>query len=289
MSSWERISIILPVYNAEKHLKRCIESVLNQTYTNWELIIINNGSTDNSGTIIKEYENKDKRIRNIKTRNYQYYFHAENVGLQCVEGECISFINSDNYYECDFLEKTIKNMRIYNADISICNYRENEKNTYYKNKNVIKEFIENKTDILFEQKYFSTSIFSKVYKADLFEELCFDESNLYADLEVNFKVFKRAKKIVFDSIVLYNSNNIINQKFDRSKLGFISVCDKIERELKDEKMKTNKLQQLRRFLYIQNYNLLKKQNNEEYQADLLMLKRYLWKNIFRIIFDSSKI
>ena len=180
-------------------------------------------------------------------------------------------------------------MRIYNADISICNYRENEKNTYYKNKNVIKEFIENKTDILFEQKYFSTSIFSKVYKADLFEELCFDESNLYADLEVNFKVFKRAKKIVFDSIVLYNSNNIINQKFDRSKLGFISVCDKIERELKDEKMKTNKLQQLRRFLYIQNYNLLKKQNNEEYQADLLMLKRYLWKNIFRIIFDSSKI
>lgn len=99
----EKISFIVPVYNAEHYLKQCIESVLSQTYSNWELVLINDGSTDGSELICKSYEVKDKRIK---------YFHkhnggvssARNVGIEKATGEYLCFIDSDDYIASNFLE-----------------------------------------------------------------------------------------------------------------------------------------------------------------------------------------
>ena len=100
----ELISIIVPVYKAEKHLSECIDSIISQTYENFELILIDDGSPDNSGKICDEYAEKDKRIRAIHKENGGVS-SARNTGLDNASGEYITFIDSDDFVDKQYLEK----------------------------------------------------------------------------------------------------------------------------------------------------------------------------------------
>lgn len=113
-----KISIIIPVYNKEKYLDKSIKSILNQTYENFELIIINDGSTDNSSTICHKFEQKDKRIKVIDTENYGVS-NARNIGLKKAKGKYIQFIDADDYIENNMLENMVKIVEKYNPDIII--------------------------------------------------------------------------------------------------------------------------------------------------------------------------
>ena len=99
----KRFSIIVPVYNVEKYLSTCVESILSQTFNNWELILINDGSTDYSGIICDEYKKKDTRIKVFHTEN-KGVSAARNIGLKNAIGEWIAFIDSDDYMEKNWLE-----------------------------------------------------------------------------------------------------------------------------------------------------------------------------------------
>lgn len=115
------VSIIIPVYNAEKYLKRCLDSVVNQTYPNLEIIIIDDGSTDCSGEICDDYERKDSRIHAFHNKNFGVS-HARNKGLNVCTGDFIAFIDSDDFVSDDYIESLIKPLQQDNYDLVMCNY-----------------------------------------------------------------------------------------------------------------------------------------------------------------------
>ncbi len=121
------VSIIIPIYNVEKHLKKCLDSVLSQTYRNIEIILIDDGSTDNSGYIADEYSRHNDNISVIHTNNGGLS-RARNIGIKSASGQWISFIDSDDYVSRDFISKLL-NLAINNdADIATCKFQTVNKN-----------------------------------------------------------------------------------------------------------------------------------------------------------------
>lgn len=113
------ISIIVPVYNVEPYVSKCLESILRQTYQNIEIIIIDDGSTDGGSDICDAYAHKDKRIKVIHQSN-EGVSGARNVGLRIAKGEFIGFVDSDDWIEADMYEYLLQNIQQQDADIAIC-------------------------------------------------------------------------------------------------------------------------------------------------------------------------
>ena len=131
------ISIIIPVYNVEKYLKECLESVINQTYTNLEIILVDDGSTDGSGNICDEYKKRDTRIKVIHKENGGVSI-ARNLGLNYVNGQYIGFIDSDDYVEPEYCEKLLKSIKENNVQCALCKFdkvyeKKNQNNTFESN------------------------------------------------------------------------------------------------------------------------------------------------------------
>lgn len=114
-----KVSVVIPVYNAEKYLPECLESILSQTYKNMEIICVDDGSTDNSAEIIKSYQKKDKRINLIQQTN-QYAGAARNHGFDMAEGDYVMFLDADDYFERSLIEKMVIAIYEKNVDIVIC-------------------------------------------------------------------------------------------------------------------------------------------------------------------------
>lgn len=116
----DKISIVVPIYNVEKYLDQCVKSIINQTYKNLEIILVNDGSIDNSGKICDKYKRQDNRVIVIHKENGGSS-DARNVGIQIATGKYIGFVDSDDYIEKDMYEFLYNNMINENADISCCN------------------------------------------------------------------------------------------------------------------------------------------------------------------------
>lgn len=117
----EKVSIIIPVYNSERTLERCLDSVINQTYKNIEILIVNDGSKDKSLEIMKEYQKKDNRIMVINQEN-KGVSGARNAGLDKATGEYVTFIDSDDYIKANLIKDTIEMFNRYNCDVVRNNY-----------------------------------------------------------------------------------------------------------------------------------------------------------------------
>ena len=113
-----KVSVIIPVYNAEKYIRRCIESVLDQTYQDLEILLINDGSTDSSGSICDEYALKYMRVKSIHSIN-QGVAHARNLGLDNATGEYVVFVDSDDYVSSKYVENLVDGIVKTRADVSI--------------------------------------------------------------------------------------------------------------------------------------------------------------------------
>ena len=113
-----KVSIVIPVYNVEKYLARCIQSVINQTYENIEIILVDDGSMDSSGKLCDTYKMRDNRIKVIHQRNLGVSA-ARNVGLDLAEGDSITFIDADDYVAENYIETLVNLMKKEKAEISI--------------------------------------------------------------------------------------------------------------------------------------------------------------------------
>ena len=115
-----KLSVIIPVYNTEKYLKKCLESVIKQTYKNLEIIVINDGSTDNSNKIIEKYVTKyPQKIKYIEQEN-RGQAYSRNLGIKLSKGELITFVDSDDYIERNMYKKMIELLERENSDMVIC-------------------------------------------------------------------------------------------------------------------------------------------------------------------------
>lgn len=167
------ISIIVPVYNTEKYIIRCINSVLKQTFRNWELILIDDGSIDSSGKICDFFQKKDNRIKVIHKKNEGVSI-ARNLGITLSKGNYITFIDSDDWVELDYLELMYKAIKEMNIDVIVsgCVYEDKNgpKNPFKKGKPVIYNKNEAKKEF-FKQDRFIWTICDKLYKAELLKRV----------------------------------------------------------------------------------------------------------------------
>ena len=128
----ELISIIVPIYNVENYLRQCLDSIQNQTYQNFECLIINDGSPDNSADICREYVEKDSRFRYLEKENGGVS-SARNLGIEHSKGQYITFIDSDDWVDSDYLEVLYKSLTDEKADVAVSTYKQfnMDDNNYY--------------------------------------------------------------------------------------------------------------------------------------------------------------
>ena len=209
----EKITVIVPVYNVENYLNKCLDSLINQTYKNLEIIVINDGSIDNSGIICQEYAQKDNRIVYIEKENGGQS-EARNMGLDRMTGSYVTFVDSDDWIELDYVEILYKKITEYQADIAVGNYysfNETEGMYYfhifgdsyhekvYDNVSIFENLYESQ-----EMKSFALiSVWGKLYKADLVKHLRFDIGKLGEDGYLNQKIYLLAEKTIYLNKGLY--------------------------------------------------------------------------------------
>lgn len=201
----DKISIVVPIYNVEKYLDQCVKSIINQTYKNLEIILVNDGIIDNSGKICDKYKRQDNRVIVIHKENGGAS-DARNVGIQIATGKYIGFVDSDDYIEKDMYEFLYNNMINENADISCCNrflVWSNKKQIYGK-KNYYtvmnsKEAIEQSCEI----GYIGGSAYTKLYKKELFKNIRYPKGKTAEDMYTMYKLFDKANKIVYDATPKY--------------------------------------------------------------------------------------
>lgn len=205
----EKISVIVPVYNTEKYLSRCVESILLQTYKNLEIILVDDGSTDKSGEICENYRAKDERIVVIHKKNGGQA-DARNAGLEVVTGDYIAFVDSDDWLEKDIYEYCINLFKVTNCDIvdyqCVFSDGKSPTKTYIKGYKI--EIIEGK-EILRDYLYRGQtekapfSVCRKLYKRSLFEKIRFPEGKVNEDIVTNFRVLMKCNRIVHTNKIGY--------------------------------------------------------------------------------------
>jgi len=200
------VSVIIPVYNAEKYLSKCIESIINQTYKNIEIILINDGSTDNSSNICDAYISKDNRIKVIHKQN-EGVSTARNLGIEEAKGEYISFVDSDDWLVPDAYERIMHCISKYNVDVVmfeyfVDNYNGNEiHKTYPKLNGLMNREKAIKTTISSVNRF----VWSKVFSRKIFGGLKFDTTIHFGeDTLFSAYVIDKANKIYYMSRPLYH-------------------------------------------------------------------------------------
>lgn len=264
-SQHELISVIVPVYNVEQYLKRCVESLFVQSYKNLEIILVDDGATDQSGKICDELSCKDNRIKVIHKENGGLS-DARNKGLEYATGDLIAFVDSDDYIAPNMYERLVSVMNDTDTDIVMCRYIRFKGET-------CEEIIENKVDVkvmdtskVLENIYGTdgetyTVAWNKLYKRDVIADIRYPVKKVNEDEYTTYKYFANAKKVAYTSEILYyyfyNDNSITTKKnylsnkdiYDAlderieylSKRGFSNLENKIQKQYLDRIIFRNRL------------------------------------------------
>ena len=210
----ELISIIVPIYNVENYLRQCLDSILNQTYQNFECLLINDGSPDNSADICREYVSKDSRFRYFEKENGGVS-SARNLGIERSKGQYITFIDSDDWVESDYLEVLYRALIDEKADIAISTYKQFNMtdNCYYTHvwEQDYYEKIWTSQELIivlpnienYDSSY--TVSWGKLFKSSLFDQIKFNEQRRFGeDFECSFKLYLSMKSCLYIHKALYN-------------------------------------------------------------------------------------
>lgn len=224
-----KVSIIVPIYNVEKYLNKCVDSILNQTFKDFELILVDDGSTDNCGKICDEYEKLDNRIRVIHKENGGLS-DARNKGIDESNSEFISFVDSDDYISEDMYEVLYNNLEKENADISVCGYyrclndkmiSKFEKEEYFvvNNKEALR--------LVLEDKKISVEACTKIYRKTLFDNTRYPVGKLSEDAFTTPTILSKANIVVGTTAPKYyyviREDSITNSVFKKRDLNVIDA------------------------------------------------------------------
>ena len=229
------ITIITPVYNSKQYLTQSINSILNQTYSDFELILVDDGSTDGSSQLCDDYAARDKRIKVIHQDN-QGQAAARNRALDIAQGDYIAFVDSDDYIHPQMLAILLNLSIIYNTEIVVCGFArgseteypwlplENVKAETYDGRDFLRNAVLNKTG-----KHWL--LWDKLYKRSCFDHIRLPEGRIYEDNATVYKILYNVDKVaVTDSVLYYyfmNENSTVNQSFKRKHLDWLLVVEEI--------------------------------------------------------------
>ena len=234
-----KISIIVPAYNVEKYIRRCIDSILEQTYENFELLLVDDGSTDSTFDILNEYKKKDSRVRVFHKKNGGQG-SARNVALNNITGDYIGFVDSDDYIKKDMYQVLLENIIKYDCDIAICGvindhiFKKKEFKYYsgievFENENIIKAY--------YKTPYIGNMIWNKLYKAQLWNKIRFPEIRSREDIAILYKVYFSCKKICRIGECKYieyiRPASTEQKKFTKDKLISIEITKKQKKYIED--------------------------------------------------------
>ena len=231
----ELISIIVPVYNVERYLEKCVNSIINQTYKNLEIILVDDGATDSSGNMCDELAKSDNRIKVYHKENGGLS-DARNYGVERATGDYIGFVDSDDYIDSEMYEKLYEAIKKENVDVAECSLKviypgkielfTDEK--YYK--------VLGKTEYLEEyltiKKIFG-SVWTKLIKSDVAKKLVFPKGKLYEDTYYAYDLIEKVDRYVIMNNPYYNylmrENSITNAKFNPRILDLIEIVEKFHK------------------------------------------------------------
>lgn len=241
------LSVIIPVYNVENYLDKCLESVVNQTYKNLEIILVDDGSTDGSSKICDQWSHKDRRIHVYHISNHGVS-HARNEGLKHIKGSFVSFIDSDDWIDNDMFENLLEHMIKYHSEIGVCGYKL-EYGTHSKIKlKKMKECTltrEEAVKIIFSykndkvQKAFSWELWDKIFDYRIIQNLKFDESiYIGEDMLFCWQAFKHARQLSFVPIYAYHytirQQSAMHQAVSNKSVTVLKAVRMILQDTKDE-------------------------------------------------------
>lgn len=199
------ISVIVPIYNVEKYLTKCIESIINQTYENLEIILVDDGSPDNCPIICDEYAKRDSRVKVIHKKNGGLS-DARNTGLDIATGEYIMFIDSDDFVEIDMMESMMNNMIDNNVDLVVCNIKyiyDNSEKVKYNQKNKVLDKYEAMQEYI-KDGIVQAVAWNKLYKRNLINDMRYKVGKINEDEFFTYKIVDRTNKIYYNSKPFYN-------------------------------------------------------------------------------------
>lgn len=291
-----KISIVIPVYNDEMNLYSCIDSLLCQTYKDFEIVLVDDGSVDNSNNICKQYKEKNSNIKliNIEHKGSDV---ARNIGLEHCDGDFITFVDSDDYVDPKYLEIMYNNIVSNNCDLCICDFRvvfnHEYKKKYYTNQiRILSSEEMYKMFFRISQKKDYYGVWGKLIKKEVISKIKFVENKINGDIPFVYSVISSANKAVFVDDVLYyyyhNREGITNRAFSFEKLDLLEMWDVVLKDVKEKHPEY--LDYCKGCCMRARFTLLSKmfidgydKNNKELYEINCQLKQYIRKNYFSLL------
>lgn len=239
------ITVIVPAFNAEKYLMRCLDSIAGQSFGSWELIIVNDGSADATINIAKEYTGKDSRIKVVNSSG-KGVSAARNAGIELADGKYLAFVDADDYLEPDYLKELFDRANDTNADIVQCSFSFiDETGNKTPDANSVDRIYEDKDAIL--RAYFAgthgdirDSVWAKLFKRETFADVRFNTGlSIYEDGYYVYQCCQKAGKVISFGVPLYNyvqhGGSTTHSRVNELYKDFFSMFEKQKKDLADNR------------------------------------------------------
>ena len=281
------ISVIIPVYNVEQYLEKCLNSVINQTYKNLEIILVDDGSTDSSDQICDEYAKEDSRIMVTHKKN-EGVAATRNLGISKSNGEYITFVDSDDFVDKDYINMLYKEIKNNNCDISTCQNVKFKKNIEIleKKQEYTVEIFDSKTALInmLYQRKIDSSLWGKLYKSSVLKSEIIKNIKTFEDYDCFCSIFSKNYKICCISSQLYyyyiRENSLIHDQNTCNENYLIDILEENYNKTSDIEIKKAILSRL---LDV-NFSILcnKDKNSEQYVKS----KKYIIRNRKKVLKDK---
>lgn len=234
------ISIIVPVYNVEKYLKKCVDSIVNQTYKNIEVLLIDDGSTDNSGKLCDDIGKSDRRI-SVYHKENGGLSSARNYGIDRAKGEYIGFVDSDDYVDKEMYSYLYHLIKDNDADLSMCRNADVYNERVFNDNKKKEVFIvdrEKAIDYVLKAEIASVSAVNKLYSRSIFDSIRYPENKTLEDAFVIVEILDKCEKIVIGTeqkyYYVHRSDSITTERFSRKNLDAIEAYEKNYKIIKEK-------------------------------------------------------
>lgn len=227
------ISVIVPVYKVEKYIHKCVNSILEQTYKNLEIILVDDGSPDSCGAICDKYASEDSRIKVIHKKNGGLS-DARNAALAIASGKYITLLDSDDYWKLTYIEKSCEYLIKSNADLVVyplCSVSEDGRILKELDSGKYVEYTSEEALRMMFSRHLPWCAQGKLYKRELFDGIQYPVGKLMEDKATTYKIYEKCKKILFvecaDYMYLIREGSIMHSKFDRRQLQTLDIQEEM--------------------------------------------------------------